>query len=272
MGKKLNMNSIIKIQIPDNCPSCNELLIMQGEYLICTNHNNCKAQVIGLIKNWVSELNLLEWGETLLERLVESGKVTTVADLYKLTVDDLASIDRMGQKSAQKCYDILWVNAEITLDVFLGALSIPMIGATTIKQIMNSGCDSLYKFGQLKAEHFELVPGVGPIKAKALADGLVANQALILELLANGVKIKAPIVGKLSGKSITFTGAMKNKRPVLEKMATEAGADVKSSVSKGLNYLVIADVNSTSSKAVAAKKMGTKLISEEDFVDMINMS
>jgi DNA ligase (NAD+) len=62
---------------------------------------------------------------------------------------------------------------------------------------------------------------------------------------------------------------MKNKRSVLEKMAADVGADVKSSVGKGLTYLIIADPNSTSSKAVAARKLGTKLISEEEFLDLV---
>jgi DNA ligase (NAD+) len=175
----------------------------------------------------------------------------------------------MGEKSAKKCHDILWSNIDIPLDTFLGALSMTMIGASTIKLIINAGCDTLEKFGQLKAEHFEDVPGVGPTKAKFLADGLVANQQLILDILANGVKIKDKIVGKLSNKSITFTGTMVNKRAVLEQMAADAGADVKSSVGKGLSYLVINDVNSTSSKAVSARKYGTTLISEDEFLDMV---
>jgi DNA ligase (NAD+) len=62
---------------------------------------------------------------------------------------------------------------------------------------------------------------------------------------------------------------MKNKRPVLEKMAADAGGDVKSSVGKGLTYLVIADPNSSSSKAVSARKFGTTLISEDDFLKMV---
>jgi len=254
---------------PTNCPSCGGILVMSGENLICTNTDKCPAQVVGRIKNWVSDLNILEWGDTLIEKLVEAGKVTTVADLYTLTVDDLASIDRMGKKSAQNCFESLWKNSEITLDIFLGALSFPMIGSTTIRQIMSAGCDTLEKFGQLGAAEFEMVPGVGPNKAVSLANGLKQNQKVILALLDNGVKIKAKIVGKMSGSSVCFTGAMKNKRPVLEKMAADAGADVKSSVGKGLTYLVIADPNSTSSKAVAARKMGTVLISEDEFLGMV---
>lgn len=254
---------------PTVCPACGGNTEMQGENLVCTNSKSCPAQVVGRIKNWISELNVLEWGDTLVERLVESGKVKTVADLYRLTVKDLSSIDRMGDKSAQKCFDLLWEYKKIPLEVFLGALSIPMIGQSTIKTIMNAGCDTLEKFGQLQAIHFEQVPGVGPTKAKFLADGLVSNQKLILDILSTGVEIKDIAVGTLTGSSICFTGAMKNKRPVLEKMAAEAGGDVKSSVGKGLTYLVIADPNSTSSKAVAARKLGTKLISEEEFLELV---
>jgi DNA ligase (NAD+) len=254
---------------PMNCPECDGLLEMQGENLVCTNSSTCPAQVVGRVKNWIRELNLLEWGDTLVERLVESGKVSDVADLYKLSIDDLCSIDRMGEKSATKCYDILHSNKELSLEVFLGALSIPMIGQSSIKMVINAGCDTLEKCGQLKAENFEEVPGLGPIKAQSLANGLLTNQALILRLLDNGIKIKEKISGVLTGKSICFTGTMKNKRPVLEKMAADAGGDVKSSVGKGLTYLVIADPNSSSSKAVSARKFGTTLISEDDFLKMV---
>lgn len=256
-------------QAPTHCPECGGSLKMDGENLMCTNSEGCRAQIIGRIKNWIKELNLLEWGDTLVEKLVESKKVKDVSDLYLLKVDDIANLDRLGEKTAKKCLDILWANKEVSLEVFLGALSIPMIGQSTIKAIMNAGCDTLEKFGQLDAVNFEQVPGVGPVKAELLADGLKNNQKLILKILDNGVSIKDKIIGALTGKSICFTGAMKNKRPVLEKMASDAGADVKSSVGKGLTYLVIADPNSTSSKAQAARKLGTTLISEEDFLDKV---
>ena len=253
---------------PKHCPECGGNVRMDGENLLCTNTQYCRAQIIGRIKNWIKELNLLEWGDTLVEKLVDAKKVRTIADLYNLEVDDIANLDRLGEKTAKKCYDILWNNNEVPLEVFLGALSIPMIGQSTIKAIMKAGCDTLEKFGQLDTAQFEQVPGVGPTKAKFLADGLLDNQDLILNLVLS-VKIKDPIVGKLTGKSICFTGAMKTKRPLLEKMAADAGADIKSSVGKGLTYLVIADPNSTSSKAQAARKLGTTLISEDEFLDIV---
>jgi DNA ligase (NAD+) len=254
---------------PSKCPECDGKTVFDGENLVCTNTASCPAQVKGRIKNWIKELNLLEWGDTLVEKLVDSGKVKTIADLYLLKVDDIANLDRLGEKTAKKVLEILWANKKISLEVLLGALSIPMIGQSTIKAIMNAGCDDLTKFGQLGAHEFEQVPGVGPTKAKFLADGLKHNQRLILQLLKNGVEVKAKVIGALTGKSVCFTGAMKMKRPLLEKMAAEAGADVKGSVGKGLTYLVIADPSSTSSKAQAARKLGTTLISEEDFLDLV---
>jgi DNA ligase (NAD+) len=254
---------------PKHCPECGAHTRMDGENLLCTNSKGCRSQIIGRIKNWVKELNLLEWGDTLIEKLVDAKKVSNVADLYTLTVADLAGLDRMGDKSAQKCYDILWANKEVALEVFLGGLSIPMIGQSTIKAIMNVGCDTLEKFGQLGASEFEQVPGVGPTKAQSLADGLLDSKQIILDLIDNGVEIKEKIIGNLTGQSVCFTGAMKMKRPVLEKMAADAGAEVKNSVGKGLTYLVIADPNSTTSKAQAARKLGTKLITEDEFFELV---
>jgi DNA ligase (NAD+) len=254
---------------PNKCPGCGTQIYFEGENLVCKNTKGCQAQIIGRIKNWVKELNLLEWGDTLIEKLVESKKVKTVADLYTLTVDDLAKLDRMGDKSAQKVYDILWANNEVSLEVFLGALSIPLIGQSTIRLLSKAGCDTLEKFGQLDANSFSQVAGVGPVKAESLANGLKNNQQLILDLIKNGVKIKEVVDGKLTGKSFAITGTLSIKRAEVEKMIQDNGGEIKSSVGKGLSYLIIADPQSTSSKAQAARKLGTILINEAQFLDLI---
>lgn len=254
---------------PKTCSACSTPTEIVGEYVICPNSDGCPAQVVGRIKAWIGTLNILEWGDTLMERLVETGKVKTVADLYKLSVSDLASIERMGDKSAQKCYDILHANAEISVESLIGALNIPMIGISMVKMVTSAGHDTLEKIMALSKSQMENISGLGPAKADSLYDGLKKNAGLIKELLKNGVTIKQKVAGTLSGKSFCFTGAMKNKRPVLEQMVLDAGGDVKSSVGRGLGYLVIADPNSTSSKAVTARKNGTTCISEEDFLKMV---
>ena len=256
-------------ETPTNCPVCGTAVIQTGEYVQCPNTYGCPAQLAGSIHNWIGELNILEWGTSVVEKLVESGKVKNVADLYKLTIDDLTSLDRMGKKSAKKCYDNLWEANEIPLEVFLGGLSIPLIGQSTIKLIMAAGCDSLEKIGQLEAKHFEMVSGIGPARAASLANGLKEKQQLILDILAAGIKIKDKVVGKLSGLSFVYTGTMVNKRAVLEKMAQDAGGTIKSSVSKELTYLVCNETDSTSNKMTNAKKLGIKVITEDQFLEML---
>lgn len=250
---------------PKHCPACRTGTLTEGEYLVCPN-DMCPAVVVGRIKGWIDTLNLLEWGDAIIEKLVETGRVKTIADLYRLKADDIATMDRMGEKSAQKLISILWENDEVTLEVFIGGLSIPMIGTSMVKMVTGAGYDTLDRIINMTQLQMENISGLGPAKAEALRRGLIKNRALIAQLLHNGVVIKDKIVGKLTGKSFCFSGKSTLKRSVLEQMVIDAGGDVKSSVGSGLGYLVLADPSSSSSKAESAKKHGTKILSEDDFV------
>jgi len=255
---------------PYFCPVCNSVLKMNGENLQCVNVDRCSAQIKGRIKNWVSELNILELGDTLMEKLVDSGFVKDVSDLYKLSVDDLCKIERMAEKSAENVYNSIWKNTELPLDQLIGSLSIPMVATSTAKLVVDAGYDNFDKIYSLSHNDLENIKGMGEIKAKSFVDGIKKNKDLINKLLLNGIKIKEKIVGKLTGISVCFTGSMVNKRPILEQMVIDAGGTVKGSVGKGLNILVIADVNSASSKAVSARRLGTKLISENEFIEILS--
>jgi DNA ligase (NAD+) len=254
-------------KVPSSCPSCGQPTEMDGKHLICPNLD-CPDRVLGRIHNWVNELNLLEWGSSLLEKLVKTGKVTTIADLYTLTIEDLASIERMGKKSATKCHDILWANTEVDLAVFIGGLSIPLIGQSTVKAVMLAGYDTLGKIKAMSVSDLESVSGLGPSRAKSLADGLKRYSNVIEQLLTSGVTIKEKVMGNLSGMSFVFTGTMHNKRAILEQIVTDGGGENKSGVSKGVTHLVMAKPDSTSKKAVKAKELDTLLISESDFLRM----
>jgi DNA ligase (NAD+) len=255
---------------PNNCPECDAKLINVGEYVQCPNVYSCPAQVNGKIINWVKELNILELGEKLIEKLVESKLVHTPDDLYKLSVDQLSNLDRMGKKSALNVYDSLWTVNPISLDIFLGGLSIPLIGSSTIRLLMESGYDSMDKIRALTLNQVESIKGIGPMRGQSLIKGLKNNEKIIDNLLANGIKIKEKVMGNLSGKSFVFTGKMEHKRNELEQMVSDAGGEVKSGVSSGLSFLVIADAEtSMTSKAVKARQLGTKLISEDEFLEML---
>jgi len=123
----------------------------------------------------------------------------------------------------------------------------------------------------MTVNQLEGIPGFGTIRAKAFHHGLINNRKRIEDILSAGVALKAKIMGKLnSTDSFCFTGALSIKRAEAEKMVEDNGGSVKSSVGKGLSYLVIADPTSNSSKAVKARSLGTKCIDEKQFLALIN--
>lgn len=254
---------------PTTCPECGYPLERDGEYIICPNTAECPAQVEGRLKRWVQELNILEWGDVLIEKVVKGGLASNVPDLYKVPQAKLAALDRMGAASAKKAYDQLWSVVPLPVEQFVGALGIPLCATSTLELIVSAGFDTLDKLKAATVNDLQSIPGMGPKRAKALQGWFARNGHIIDQMLEAGIEIKARVVGSLSGASFCFTGKMQQKRPVLEKLAKDAGGSVKGSVGKGLTYLVISDPNSTSSKAVAARKNGTKCISEEDFLAMI---
>jgi DNA ligase (NAD+) len=254
---------------PKKCPECNSPTEFNGEYLRCTNKETCPAQVIGRLKTWVNEQNILEWGESILQKTIDAGLVKDVGDLYRLTAEQLEKLDRMGERSAQKLVDVLNEHRNISLENLIGGLGINGVGTSTTKVVVEAGYDTLDAMLVLTQDRLASLGGFGSIRAKALVNGLKTNKKRIEDILAAGVTIKPRVKGKLTGKSFCFTGSMEKPRPALQKMVEDAGGSVKKSVGKGLHYLVIADTNSASSKAEAAKKLGTTLISEQQFLDMI---
>jgi DNA ligase (NAD+) len=253
---------------PSQCPVCGFPVEMDGEYLVCSNTADCPAQAAGRVERWIKSLDVKDWGGVLIEKLVQSGKVKSVPDLYTLTAKDLADLERVTETGGDKLLKILWAKNPIPLDGLVGALSVPGCGSSTFRLLMDAGFDTWSKLRALNASSMIKVQGLGPVKSRTLATWFTQHGHLVDDLLAKGVKIKEVVKGGLTGKSFCFTGSMTRKRGDLEALVTAAGGVVKGSVGKGLSYLVIADPNSASSKAVAARKNGTQCISEEEFVGM----
>lgn len=253
-------------QPPEVCPECGAKTERDGEYVVCPNVSECPAQTEGRIKQWVRELGILEWGPTLIQKAVEGGLVRTVPDLYRLKAASLAELDRMGETSANNAINQLWSVIPLPLEQFLGALGIPLCATTTIQTVVDAGLDTLDKVQAASKEQLMSIPGMGPRRAESLHGWLQRNSGLIEDLLGAGVTIKARPVGSLTGKSVCFTGKSNMKRAELIRLAEEAGGTVKKSVGRGLTYLVLADPNSSSSKAQAARKNGVECISEDGFL------
>jgi len=258
------------IKPPAKCPECDGKTEMNGEYLLCTNKTTCPAQALGRLKIWVSENNILEWGDKMLQKVLDNSLVKDVADLYKLTTDDLKSLDRMGEKSAKNLVDVLNKHKDVPLENLIGGLGIENVATSTVKLVIKAGNDTLDSINKMSIADFEAIDGFGAIKAQAFYDGMKSNKNRIQDIINAGVTIKARIKGKLMNKSFCFTGAMSQPRPKLQAMVIAAGGDVKKSVGKGLDYLVVSDPSAGTAKIKAAQKNGVKCISEVDFLAMAN--
>lgn len=253
---------------PAACPECGAETARDGEYVICPNTGGCPAQTEGRIKQWVRDLGIMEWGGVLIQKLVSEGLVKTVPDLYRLTEEQLAALDRMGPASAKRARDELWKLNPLPIERILGALSIPLCATSTMQVLVDAGFNTVEKLRAATATQLQAVPGMGPKRAEAFVAWMPKHGGVFEELLAAGLKLKDRTVGVMTGKSVCFTGKSTKPRPELERLATEAGASVKKSVGKGLTYLVMADAESASTKAQAARKLGVTCLSEEAFVTM----
>lgn len=256
---------------PDTCPACYEPLEMQGEYLVCPNESGCSAQNVGRVIRYVKALDIKEWGDVLVAKLVESGLVEDVSDLYGLDVEQLSNIERMGERSARAVLKTLKARNPIPIQELLGALSIPGSGKSTFKQLLDAGYDTVDKIKAADVEALAKVEGLGPVKAATIHDWFRVSGRLVDDLLEAGVKIQERITGVMSGKLVCFTGSLSMPRGELVKLVVEAGGEVKNSVTKKLTYLVMSDPKSNSSKAKAARKNGTTCISEDELLELLEV-
>lgn len=254
---------------PEVCPECGAKTERDGEYVICPNTGGCPAQTEGRIKAWIREQGIMEWGSVLINKVVTECGVQTVADLYRLTASDLQGLERMGEASSEKAIDELFKVLPLPLENWFGGLSIPLCATSTMAAIVDAGFETLESIRNVSETALLNIPGVGPKRAAALRAWLDTHQDLIDDMLRANIGIKPRTKGALTGKSVCFTGKSNYKRAELETMVKEAGGSVKKSVSKGLTYLVMADPNSGSTKAKAARKNNTECISEDDFLKMV---
>lgn len=254
-------------RIPEFCPICASSLVEEGQFLYCRSRS-CPVQLSGSVKVWIKRLGLLHWGDALVESLTdpEKGCVKTVADLYRLSVDDL-SMHCSGRKFAQKCWDVLHSNKKITVELLLASLNIPNLAVATATDIVQAGHDTVEKILALTYEDLLKVQNVGEKTARQVMDGLEERRDAMMSL-AKVLDITVA-AGPLTGKSFCITGATSKPRKAVEKQIMDSGGVVKSSVGAGLTYLVTNDTDTTSSKMKNAKKHGTTVISEAELYGLM---
>lgn len=254
---------------PDRCSVCDTDLVRDGEYLLCPNVQ-CPARVRGRLKIWVKQLGLLEWGERTIETLHERGLVKEPADLYRLTTEDVTALAGYGEVTARKLLGPLNEKKSIPFPTFIAALGIPAVSRETAKMLLNAGYDTIDAILDAPLEALAEVEGLGSIKAEKIKTGLEARREELKRLAEVGVRPVPPDEGgPLRGLSFCFSGAQSRPRKELARIVESQGGTVASGVTKGLSFLVLADPESTSSKAQKARKLGVEILDSESFESLV---
>jgi DNA ligase (NAD+) len=192
-------------------------------------------------------------------------------DLYSLKVSDLTQFEGVKETSAKKALDNLFSVKEISLAKFIAGFNLENIGERMILKAVKSGYDSLDKFKEASITDLINIEGFAEITAQNLAEGFKKKYPEMVDVLnTNKIKIKERIMtGRLAGLTFCFTGRLEEmKRADAEQRVIENGGEPKKNVVKGLSYLVTNDTTPTA-KYNKAKAQGTKIISETEFLELI---
>ena len=237
-----------KPALPTRCPVCgSDVLRVEGEAVArCSGGLYCNAQRREGIKHFASRkaMDIEGLGDKLIEQLDEKGLVKTVADVYALKAGDVASLERMGEKSAQNLVAALEKSKSTTLPRFLYALGIREVGEATARSLANHFL-TLEAIEQADEEALQQTPDVGPIVASHIASFFRQehNIEVLQQLLAAGIHwpaIERPdaLARPFADKSFVLTGALSRPRDQIKAQLEGLGARVAGSVSKKTDYVV----------------------------------
>src|SRR3990167_3088727 len=251
--------TVSKISLPKYCPVCHSLVEhLEGEAVArCTGELICPAQRKETIKHFASRraMNIDGLGDKLIDQLVDNDLIQNVADIYQLTEEQLANLERMGKKSAQNLLEQIEKSKYTTFNRFLYALGIREVGETTAKQLATN-FRALANLQQANEEELQAVSDIGPIVAAHIVNFFNEshNGEVIRRLIKEGIHWPDVAVSHalpLSGKSFVLTGTLdKMSRDEVKEKLEKLGAKVSGSVSSKTNYVVVgADPGSKLEKA-----------------------
>jgi DNA ligase (NAD+) len=262
-----------KFLLPDKCPICKSKAEKPEEEVVlrCVNPV-CPARLKESLKHFISRraMNVERLGDRMIETLVDHEFIKSFSDIYKLTYDQMISLDRQGEKSVQNILDSIEKSRNTTLDRLIFALGIRHVGEQTAKDIVHHFHD-LESILSASEEDFLKVEGIGPRVAQSLHSTLAQKSVIkeINELLKSGVKFGnvKKVKGALSGQTFVITGTLPVPRPEVQDLIEKAGGRCASSVSKKTNYLIAGE--EAGSKLEKAREFGVKILSWEELQNLI---
>ena len=269
-----------KVIFPENCPECNTPLVRkEGEANhYCPNEKGCPPQIKGKIEHFIQRkaLNIENLGTETIDLFYKKGLVTSPADLYDLKREDLGGLEGFKEKSIQNILKGVEKSKEIPFKQVLFGIGIRFVGATVAEKLA-SYFNNIEAMAKATQEELLQVPEIGERIAQSVADFFQNsdNQVYIARLKAAGLRftheaIEIVVEGDtLAGKTFVISGTFQNFERDDLKIKIEAnGGKVLSGVSGKLNYLV-AGSDAGPSKLEKAQKLGVQIISEEEFISML---
>lgn len=265
-------------EFPSTCPECGAGLSRDpsGVYIRCTS-SECPAQWRQRLRYFATRdcMDIEGLGDKLVNQLVDSQLVSTYADLYRLTLDQLMQLERMGRKSAENLLAGIAQSKSRGLSRVLNAISIRHVGQR-VAQVLARRFGSAKRLQEAGLEELSSVDEIGPVIAKSVFDFCQSEEGtqLFQQLEAVGVSLETSEEdriddqGVLAGKTVVVTGSLKSfSRDEIERTITKLGGRPGSSVSKKTDLVVAGDA--AGSKLDKAKSLGVPVITEEEFLQLI---
>ena len=263
--------------MPDHCPVCGLNVAREGAYFYCTGQSVCGAQLNGAIEHFASKhaLNIEGLGKKTVAQLVDEGLVKSLPDLYRLSKDDLITLEGFADRSATLLLESIAGSKPVSLDRFLLGLGIRQVGQH-IAKVLAREFKSLDEIMTADRERLRQIREIGP----EISDSLVAycseprNREVIAQLQESGVQIAPGLamgdraISPLAGKTFVFTGGLDRfTRHEAQRGVETVGARVSSSVSKKTSYVVAG--RDPGSKLEQAKNLGVTILTEQQFASLI---
>ncbi len=264
---------------PAACPSCGSLLAKLGDEvaLRCLNRS-CGAQLTASIEHFVSRaaMDVRGMGPAVVKQLLDGGLIKDAADLYALTAEKLLTLERFAEKSASNIAAALEKSKTRPLDRLIHGLGIRMVGASSARDLAGA-VDDISELYSMRIEELELIEGIGLLTAQSirLFFDRAENVDMAERLRAAGLNLTGgksrggASAGDFAGKTFVLTGTLERRtREQASEIILNGGGKVSSSVSSKTDYVLAG--SEAGSKLDKALSLGVRVISEEEFEEMMN--
>jgi DNA ligase (NAD+) len=269
-------NGTHSYKLPAHCPVCNHRVHRAEDEAVARCQNMaCPAQIKGRIQHFISKncMDIDGFGEKLVDQLVEKGHIMSVADIFNITHDQLASLERMGEKSATNVISAIETAKPTTFARFIHALGIRNVGEHSGKILERAFSGDLEKLTSSTITDLTQIHEIGKVMAQSIIDFFVdpTNLYLIQSCLDAGVSFETVEEIKpsgITGKIFVFTGSLlKFTRKEAQRMVEKLGARASGSVSKKTDFVVVGP--GAGSKLDSANLLDIDVLTEEEFLKMM---